>query len=560
MTLIVRKLGAMCGRPQRERGRPEYNFSLYLWGVTPLGLQQVEKLLGSLSTSESSSAGGMGARPIPPVAAEPEHLPPDVVVSPPDPPSASLKQENELIDLTDVAARETPSTVPAGYAPGTAGTEVPANYNSQVPREESNTLRAVHPLPAVPSAFGPLSWNAALPLESNATFDSLLVGPFNRFAHAAAMAVVSSPGLMYNPLFLHGAPGVGKTHLLFAMARSLEDQAPRGPVFFTTGPLLARAARAAAATGHGEELETRIAQAKALLIDDVHLMAVSESNRESLQKVLKHFFGASKAVVMTSVYPPRVLESLEDALKFQIASGWAVEMKLASGDLQKNVAAAALIRLGFEAQEDDARELLDRLGGEFFDLGRWLRRLGALREILARLGQQPALREIFSLLFVPLGAPRIVAADEIRQALSRSPARPSGGGGASRRLAVFFPMGYREYAVFAVERLRAQTLQYRIPLSWQEAIQQEYDPEQLYGVPFAMGEVCDQARAEAALVVGPVPGSGLADREGELLHALEHILHGGAVPLGWIPFDRIMEDSTYFRVLLDLGSVLGPPS
>src|SRR5205085_11347368 len=111
--------------------------------------------------------------------------------------------------------------------------------------------------------------------------------------------------------------GMGETHVLSAIARSLQRRSPQSPVVFTTGPRLVRAVKHAQSSGRQAEIEAMIQGAQALMIDDVHLMEINEQNQATLVSVLSHCFTNSKAVVMTSVYPPAALKAMEDALKFQ---------------------------------------------------------------------------------------------------------------------------------------------------------------------------------------------------------------------------------------------------
>ncbi len=483
---VIRRLGSVCGRP-RKGSRGKFNFSLYLHPDGPQAIGNIQSALRDI-TSPGSTAATPPVKPAPAAPAEAPELPaPKPIV------------------------QETPSATPAAAAPA----------------------------PAPQPLFG-----AALEPNSDYNFEAMVVGSFNRFSHAAANSVVSNPGTMYNPLFLFGNPGTGKTHLLSAIAQALQQ-----PVWLSSGPRLARAVARAAPAGRIGELEELAERSRALLIDDIHLLSVNEHNQDGLVKLLRRFFSASKQVVMSSAYPPRALTAMEQALDFKIASGWAVEMKAFGPEVQREILAMALQRAGFANDEVAVTQVLGHIGEAFFDLGRWLRRLKSLAALRAAAGQAASLHELLPVLFVPeLPVPEPLSDEEVQGLLGQMPPAPAG----AAQGAVFFPKGRSAHAELMLRRLAAVSKPNGWPFPIRRAALEAYDPDQLFGVPFEIAEACENARAGAALVLGPAPGSGLAGRETELAHAVGHILESLGIRFGWIPFSRVNELAPYFRAGLDL--------
>ncbi|MCX5788108.1 MAG: DnaA/Hda family protein [Elusimicrobia bacterium] len=413
----------------------------------------------------------------------------------------------------------------------------------------------VPPAPAPETDSGP-ACGALLELNPALTLESLQVGPFNRFSHAASMSVIANPGAMYNPLFLFGGPGVGKTHLLHAIGKALQDQAPGDSIFMTTGPRLTRAVKRARATNRLGEIEELAKKAKALLIDDAHLLSVDEATQPFLASLVAGFFSSTRQVVMTSVYPPRALGALEEALKFQISAGWSVDMKPLGGEVQKELITPALARAGMQADAATIEALTPRLESGQAVLGCWVERLRSLMELRARNRQPAALADLLPILMTQEGAAAAQAPElkEIEQLLADMPA-PAQDPSATAA-AVFFPKGKEPYGEYVMRQFHAVMRQNNFAIPLRPVLAQAYDPEQLYGAPFTIGDGCQACGARVALVLGPNPGTGLAGREVELQRAVEHLLEALNMRAGWIPFVRIKENGPYFRAGLDVFTIL----
>jgi chromosomal replication initiator protein len=391
-------------------------------------------------------------------------------------------------------------------------------------------------------------FGAVSSLNAMQTFESLVVGPFNRFAHAAGTSVVANPGSMYNPLVLYGVPGVGKTHFLNAIGLAMTDKSGR-EVFATTGCKLSWAVDLAVAANKMKELLAHAEASSGLLIDDVHLMTLTEKNQSGLSTLIRHFFDNAKPVIMTSAYPPKALQFLEEALKFQIGSGFAVEIKLTGQETQIQILRAVMTRMGFDVADEEGRMLQSIIGSGFLELNRWIRRFTALKAIRASRGENPTAKDLLNLLTINPAQPS--ALRDISAALAQmAPLVPSNSPKA-KTLTLVFPSGHELYAHFALLQLRDASQSAGMKLEIKSLASQAYDPNQLYGVPAAIGESARKSGASALLMIGPVPMTQLAAHEGELYHALDHILASLRLALLLVPFPQIEDSSLYLKAVLD---------
>ena len=112
------------------------------------------------------------------------------------------------------------------------------------------------------------------------TFDNFVVGPSNRFAHSAAIAVSKTPGQVYNPLFIYGPPGVGKTHLLYAIANGIRKESPNSNIVYIKGDQFTNELIDAIKNGKNVEFRSKYREADLFLVDDIQFIAGKESTQE----------------------------------------------------------------------------------------------------------------------------------------------------------------------------------------------------------------------------------------------------------------------------------------
>jgi chromosomal replication initiator protein len=174
------------------------------------------------------------------------------------------------------------------------------------------------------------------PVDPAHTFERFVIGPGNRLAHAAALAVAELPGEAYNPLFLHGPPGLGKTHLLGAIVNYLREKHPGLTAHHTTAERFTSEFVAALRSDGPERFKRRFRELDALLIDDVQVLEGKERTEEEFVHTFNALFAAGKQIVLSSDRPPQALSRLEERLRDRFQ--WGLCVQLDPPDLRTRIA------------------------------------------------------------------------------------------------------------------------------------------------------------------------------------------------------------------------------
>ncbi len=184
----------------------------------------------------------------------------------------------------------------------------------------SDPSAVVTPMPRTAHRDSPI-------LDPRYTFETFVIASSNRFAHAAAQSVAEAPARSYNPLFIYGDAGLGKTHLLHAIGNYVQENFSGRHVRYVTTETYMNEFVDAIRTNTTTAFKRRYRECDVLLIDDVQFMERKESLQEEFFHTFNSLYGASKQIVLTSDRPPKAIATLEDRLRSRFLSGLITEVQ-----------------------------------------------------------------------------------------------------------------------------------------------------------------------------------------------------------------------------------------
>lgn len=166
-------------------------------------------------------------------------------------------------------------------------------------------------------------------LNPKYTFDNYIIGSNNRFAHAAAVAVSESPGIKYNPLYIYGGVGLGKTHLMQAIGHAIKKNNPNINIIYTTGESFTNELVSAIMRDNSdnESFRNKYRRIDVLLIDDIQFLAGKEKCQEEFFHTFNTLFESGKQIILSSEKPPKEINMLEERLKTRFEMGLTVDIQ-----------------------------------------------------------------------------------------------------------------------------------------------------------------------------------------------------------------------------------------
>ena len=184
------------------------------------------------------------------------------------------------------------------------------------------------------------------------TFDNFVVGSSNQFAHGAAIAVANNPADSYNPLFIYGPSGLGKTHLLYAIAGHIHNKHPEFNIVYIKGDQFTNEMIKALQGGKNFEFRNKYRNADLFLVDDIQFIAGKESTQEEFFHTFNNLYENHKQIVLTSDRSPSDMQKLEERLKTRFEWGLLADIQPPDYETRMAIIKNKAIHLGLDLPDD----------------------------------------------------------------------------------------------------------------------------------------------------------------------------------------------------------------
>ncbi len=219
--------------------------------------------------------------------------------------------------------------------------------------------------------------NNSLTYKDEYTFENYIVGSSNKFVHAACYAVANATGPVYNPLFIHGPSGLGKTHLLYAITNCVRGREPDANIIFVKGEDFTNQLIECIQKGIMAKFREKYRGADVLLIDDIQFIAGKDSTQEEFFHTFNALYESHKQIIVTSDRPPKDIKTLEDRLKTRFEWGLVADVQLPDYELRMAIVKKKANLLGLEVPEDVFVFLVENLTSNIRQLEGAIKRIGA---------------------------------------------------------------------------------------------------------------------------------------------------------------------------------------
>ncbi|MBO4217509.1 MAG: chromosomal replication initiator protein DnaA [Clostridia bacterium] len=223
---------------------------------------------------------------------------------------------------------------------------------------------------------GPAAEKKPLP-NPDYTFDNFVVGSSNKFAHAAAVAVCAQPAAAYNPLFIYGQSGVGKTHLLYAITNEISKKFPDFNIVYIKGEEFTNQLIEAISKNRQTDFREKFRRADVLLVDDIQFIAGKNTTQEEFFHTFNTLFESHRQIILTSDLPPKDIQTLEDRLKTRFEWGLTVDVPPPDIELRIAILKRKSENMGLDLPNDVLIFLGENLNKNVRQIEGALKKLGA---------------------------------------------------------------------------------------------------------------------------------------------------------------------------------------
>lgn len=222
----------------------------------------------------------------------------------------------------------------------------------------------------------------ALPEMEDYIFDRFVVGPSNKFAHAAALGVAEEPGKRYNPLFIYGNSGLGKTHLLCAIGQAIYEKNPRTKIAYVKGDEFTIQLVKAIKDGTSDEFHNKYRNVDLLLVDDIQFIAGKQQTQNEFFHAFNNLYEAGHQIVITSDRPPMEMSLLDDRLRTRFEGGLMADIEPPDLETRMAITRNKASQLGLLLSDEAVAYISAKITTNVRQLEGVIKRLTAYKDIL----------------------------------------------------------------------------------------------------------------------------------------------------------------------------------
>ena len=222
----------------------------------------------------------------------------------------------------------------------------------------------------------------SLPEVAGYTFDKFIVGNSNKFAHAAAIAVADKPGEVYNPLFIYGNSGLGKTHLLLSIGQRIHESEPNAMIAYVKGDDFTNQMVQSIKDNTQEEFRNKYRHVDLLLVDDIQFIAGKIGVQEEFFHTFNNLYEAGKQIVITSDRPPMEMVKLEDRLRTRFEGGLMADIQPPDMETRMAIIRNKAAQLGMVLPDDVVNYIADTIKSNIRQIEGVVKRLTAYNSIM----------------------------------------------------------------------------------------------------------------------------------------------------------------------------------
>ncbi|MBQ2565260.1 MAG: chromosomal replication initiator protein DnaA [Lachnospiraceae bacterium] len=226
------------------------------------------------------------------------------------------------------------------------------------------------------------SFDDVLPEMEGYTFDNFIVGNSNKFAHAAAVAVTDKPGQTYNPLFIYGNSGLGKTHLLLAIGHDLLNKNPNLNVAYIKGDDFTNELIQAISRSTTNDFHEKYRNVELLLVDDIQFIAGKTATQEEFFHTFNTIYESGHQIVITSDRPPMEMTTLDDRLRTRFEGGLMADIQPPDLETRMAIIRNKATQLGLLLSDDVVLYIAENITSNIRQIEGVIKRLTAYKEIL----------------------------------------------------------------------------------------------------------------------------------------------------------------------------------